>query len=322
MRWDLLIPAVLLASTPAGARQWPDTAGWEVHEAANFCYMWMDYEGPGETEFSLAIDIDDRVMFMIVNRDWSVEPGKPYKIAVDMADQTLTGPATGEKGDAYPYKRGLRVLVGDDKFLTSFAKSPYMHFYLDPTPGEEFAAEGALVLDKLKLSGSAAALAQVKKCVAAVKRDRTAEARAKAEYETRWRGIPKDPFITGQQRPETPLTTRAAPPEVAEGRPDHAPQRPSARNGAPEHWVQVGGGANREALAKEFRRLQAKVPKLLSGTAGWSVPLRATHRLLVGPFPSAAKAQEFVNELAKADLPAFSWTNPAGQIVESLPAGH
>jgi hypothetical protein len=39
----------------------------------------------------------------------------------------------------------------------------------------------------------------------------------------------------------------------------------------------------------------------------------------VGPFDTFAAAQEFVNRLARAEVAAFAWTNPAGQEIERLP---
>ena len=90
---------------------------------------------------------------------------------------------------------------------------------------------------------------------------------------------------------------------------------------ASRHWVQIAGGANEAAMSREFLRLKAKAPKLLSARTAWTTPLRATNRLLVGPFKTSAEAQDFVNELAKLDLPAFSWTSPAGQEIVKLATG-
>jgi cell division protein FtsN len=84
------------------------------------------------------------------------------------------------------------------------------------------------------------------------------------------------------------------------------------------HWVQVAGTAEKDELGSEFARLRAKAPKLLAGRSAWTAPLRFTNRLLVGPFKSDAEAQDFVNELAKADLTAFTWTSPAGQEIVKL----
>jgi len=86
------------------------------------------------------------------------------------------------------------------------------------------------------------------------------------------------------------------------------------------HWVQIAGGANEAAMNSEFKRLKAKAPKLLASRTAWTTPLKATNRLLVGPFKTGKEAQEFVNELAKLDLAAFSWTSPAGQEIVKLAA--
>ena len=86
------------------------------------------------------------------------------------------------------------------------------------------------------------------------------------------------------------------------------------------HWVQVAGTADKPALGREFARIRAKAPKLLAGKTGWTTPLRYTNRLLVGPFKSKDEAQDFVNELAKADLTAFTWTSPEGQEIVKLAA--
>ncbi|QAY77770.1 SPOR domain-containing protein [Sphingosinicella sp. BN140058] len=85
-------------------------------------------------------------------------------------------------------------------------------------------------------------------------------------------------------------------------------------------WVQVAGGANKTTLPKEYERLQAKAPKLLAARSAWTAPLKATNRLLVGPFKTEKEAQAFVNELAKSKLSGFAWSSEAGQKVEKLSA--
>lgn len=107
--------------------------------------------------------------------------------------------------------------------------------------------------------------------------------------------------------------TRAVKPPAAKAKPA-PPAEPS------RVWVQVAGGAQKSALPQEFARLKAKAPKLLGGRSAWTVPLNATNRLLVGPFPGSKEAQAFVNQLKAADMTAFAWTSPAGQKIEKLPA--
>jgi Flp pilus assembly protein TadD len=85
-------------------------------------------------------------------------------------------------------------------------------------------------------------------------------------------------------------------------------------------WVQVAGGADKAALPREFARLKGKAPKLLAARTAWTTPLKATNRLLVGPFKTDKEAQDFVNELKKADLTGFAFTSEAGQKIEKLAA--
>ena len=98
--------------------------------------------------------------------------------------------------------------------------------------------------------------------------------------------------------------------------------RPRARAAQPanpsRHWVQIAGGADRTSLPREFARLRALAPQQLGNRAAYTAPLRATNRLLVGPFPSTEDAQLFVNALAQRNVAAFAWTSPAGQEIERL----
>jgi len=83
-------------------------------------------------------------------------------------------------------------------------------------------------------------------------------------------------------------------------------------------WVQVAGGANEAALPRAWQAVAAKAPAAFKGKTGWWTPLRATNRVLAGPFKTSAEAQAFVNLLAKADVSAFVFTSEAGQKVTKL----
>jgi Flp pilus assembly protein TadD len=83
-------------------------------------------------------------------------------------------------------------------------------------------------------------------------------------------------------------------------------------------WVQVAGGANEGDLRKAWAALQSKAPDLFRGRQGWSTPLRATNRVLTGPFKSDDEAQAFVNRLAKAGLSGFVFTSTKGQKIDRL----
>lgn len=83
-------------------------------------------------------------------------------------------------------------------------------------------------------------------------------------------------------------------------------------------WVQVAGGANQAALEKAWNALKTKAPDLFRNRQGWATPLRATNRVLTGPFKSEEEAQAFVNQMAKAGLSGFVFTSAKGQKVDRL----
>lgn len=83
-------------------------------------------------------------------------------------------------------------------------------------------------------------------------------------------------------------------------------------------WVQVAGGAYEGDLIKAWAAVKAKAPVLFRSREAWTTPLRATNRVLTGPFKTREEAQSFVNTVAKSGLSAFVFESEAGQKVEKL----
>ncbi|RYE03141.1 MAG: hypothetical protein EOP61_05825, partial [Sphingomonadales bacterium] len=97
------------------------------------------------------------------------------------------------------------------------------------------------------------------------------------------------------------------------------PKKPDPAKAEPSRvWVQVAGGANPSTLSKAWAAVVAKAPAAMKGKSAWSTPLRATNRVLAGPFKTNAEAQAFVNTLGKAGVSAFVFTSEAGQKVTRL----
>jgi hypothetical protein len=118
-----------------------------------------------------------------------------------------------------------------------------------------------------------------------------------------------------------PLRAAATRSTRAEPTRQRTPQPRAAGPAHPSrHWVQIAGGADRAALPREFARLRGLAPDELGRRQAYTTPLRATNRLLVGPFASESEAQAFVNRLARREVAAFAWTSDAGQEIERLPA--
>lgn len=86
------------------------------------------------------------------------------------------------------------------------------------------------------------------------------------------------------------------------------------------YWVQVAGGAREADLPKAWAATRAKAPDAFRGRAGYATPLRATNRVLTGPFKSEDEAQAFVNTLGRQGISAFVFTSAAGQKIDKLPA--
>jgi hypothetical protein len=94
-----------------------------------------------------------------------------------------------------------------------------------------------------------------------------------------------------------------------------------AKAAAPSrYWVQLAGGAKADRMPIEYQRIKAKKPKLFARRTPYIVELKGWARLLIGPFKSEDEAQEAVNDLKAADINAFGWASPAGQVVEKLTA--
>lgn len=82
-------------------------------------------------------------------------------------------------------------------------------------------------------------------------------------------------------------------------------------------WVQVAGGANEDALPKEWTRVTAKASEL-KAKGPWTAKNRATNRLLAGPFKSDDEAQALVAKLRKAGVGAFQWHSDEGESVSKI----
>ncbi len=83
-------------------------------------------------------------------------------------------------------------------------------------------------------------------------------------------------------------------------------------------WVQVGTGRDKSALGYTWRGLVKDNPDLLRGKSPSITEWGRTNRLLTGPFETEAAANAFLKRLTKADVDAFQWTSPAGQVVDPM----
>ena len=131
---------------------------------------------------------------------------------------------------------------------------------------------------------------------------------------------PASPPPAQPQRRSEPVRTAQAEPPVQ--RPARQRQsRPTQPAHPARHWVQIAGGANRATLPRELARVREAAPEELRGRSAWVTATATSNRLLLGPFASSREAQEFVNRLARRNVPAFAWTSAAGQEIDRLQTG-
>ncbi len=83
------------------------------------------------------------------------------------------------------------------------------------------------------------------------------------------------------------------------------------------NWLQVGTGASKGALAFTMKGLRKKFDSL-SPQEAWTASWGRTNRLLVGPFPSFARAKTLESKLKSAGADVFAWQSDAGEVVEKL----
>ncbi|WP_294190077.1 SPOR domain-containing protein, partial [uncultured Sphingomonas sp.] len=96
-----------------------------------------------------------------------------------------------------------------------------------------------------------------------------------------------------------------------------AAEKKAARAQPERYWVQVAGGATQGDLQKAWKNVRGKSAALASRT-GYTTPLRATNRVVTGPFKTQEEAQAMVNKLSKDGVSAFTFTSEAGQKMTKL----
>ncbi len=106
--------------------------------------------------------------------------------------------------------------------------------------------------------------------------------------------------------------------EPASGTPAAGPVVPSHPS---RIWVQVATGRDKVALSFDWRRMARQAEAVFKSRRPQVSAWGQTNRLLAGPFESEAAANQFMGQLRRADIDgAFTWTSPAGQVVDALSA--
>ncbi|MFK3888960.1 SPOR domain-containing protein [Sphingomonas sp. NPDC079357] len=148
------------------------------------------------------------------------------------------------------------------------------------------------------------------------------KARAKQLAAEKGRKQPAAEDLAGKPAAK-PIDRRARAKELAaekarkEAADKEAAEKKAARAEPARIWVQVASGANADDMPKAWKSAQAKADAL-AGKRAYTVPNRATNRLVTGPYKTEAEARAAVNALKKQGLSAFTFTSEAGQKMTRL----
>lgn len=183
--WAAFLIGVAL-STPAKAREWPKTAGWDIVQSESSCAIFEEYEGKGETNLLIVLNVDGSAGAMMTNYGWSAADDENYELSWIVNGSVYTGPAFGI-GKRYETRKGF-----GGKFRAEFID--------DIAKGSSLLVQrGDIVVDQLSLDGSGAAIAMAKRCLAVVK----AEIAAAERERQRFAHIADDPFAGEPTKAET-----------------------------------------------------------------------------------------------------------------------
>lgn len=96
------------------------------------------------------------------------------------------------------------------------------------------------------------------------------------------------------------------------------PPKPKPPAFPSRNWVQVATGKNVSAFRFDWKRISKKADGLLDGKKTYTAKWVEANRLLFGPFPKEADAQNMVKELKKKGVDAFTFTSAEGEEIKPL----
>lgn len=180
-----LAVAGLTIPSLASARDWPRTAGWEIVDGDDYCALTSEFEGKGDTELSVAKYLDGHAMVIVTNFQWSAKKDQQYDLDFVLGDKAFGGGASIGVSESYGRKGFASRFPAD--FIPAFAAASGFKIYM-----------GDMLVDSVNLSGSAAALQTVERCLQA---KRAVQAAAERERR-RFSHIADDPFAGAKVEPK------------------------------------------------------------------------------------------------------------------------
>lgn len=176
-----------VAATPSFAedKYFGEHGGYQVagftstSDRAAGCIMTEEFEGPGDTRVHIVRNADtpENVWMTVENYNWTTKKDAEYEnVSYQFDDGAYDRTALGTVSSIY---HGLLAGFPRKDFLDTFSKATYLHIYREKT-----------LVDKLNMSGSAAARSAFDRCWSWMK---IADA-AVVKERNRYNHIPKDPF--------------------------------------------------------------------------------------------------------------------------------
>lgn len=175
-----------LVASPASAIDYAarDVGDWTVAASKDGqgCFLTRTYDRAGDTTLLLGLDADGANHLSVLNANWSIKPKDRLKLDFRLSNGGYAKHAAiGLRSDG---KQGF-VTSFEAKFPAYFARSNELHI-----------ARGDVPVERLNLAGSGAAVAELRRCVAAQR----LEAKAVKARKPRGDDIPEDPFAPSAPR--------------------------------------------------------------------------------------------------------------------------
>ena len=165
-RIHLGLLACLAATAPASAAEWDSAAGWDVYEIGDTrCVVGRTFAGVGTT-FGIIMGLDGEVRVFATGAGWPALNGQPSAGQILLDGRAYAGRAVGMEQQN---NRGF-VAAATPEFLTRFATASLLG--ISGGPGTDQSA--------LPLTGAAAGLTQGRRCLDALRRERSARPIAQA----------------------------------------------------------------------------------------------------------------------------------------------
>lgn len=182
----LTIVASLFASAGAHAQEYRlrEVKGWTVaaSQDGTGCLLTKTYDRPGDTTLLLGLDTDRSNRLTVLNANWSIKPKDKHRLIFRLSNAAF--PNHLAVGIASDGKQGFVTSFGE-RFPAAFAASAFLHIFRGDVP-----------VERLDLSGSSAAVAELRRCVDLYRRKPATNAR----HRERVSDVPIDPFARDQGR--------------------------------------------------------------------------------------------------------------------------